>query len=193
MNCRLLYLQLRYTIGIMKVEKYVRLISFVGAGALTLAWLGAQPAFPVDDPFLDAGIRYYQKRDWRSAIYYLEQQVKKAPWDSKAMYYLALSYHSAGYRAKAKAMYQQIVDKYPGSAVFQNANLALKALNATIKKEADMAAHKANQSASGSPASSVPSSSAGVSHSTGVVNIVTTYPKATGKPGGSVARQKSGR
>lgn len=157
---------------------------------MMLACCAWQPVFSVDDPFLDAGIRYYQKRDWRSAIYYLEQQVQKAPWDSKAMYYLALSYHSAGYRSKAKAMYQQIVDKYPSSAVFQNANIALKALNATMKKEADMTARKASTPTAGG---GTVVSSSGSAHSTGVVNVVTNYPKATGKASGNVVGKKSGR
>lgn len=157
---------------------------------MALSCCAFQAAGAVDDPFLDAGIRYYQKRDWRSAIYYLEQQVKKAPWDSKAMYYLALSYHSAGYKSKAKAMYQQIVDKYPGSAVFQNANIALKALNAELKKEADTAARTANRPAAAAGVSAPPS---GGTRTTGVVNIVTNYAKASGQQGKSTGGKKSGR
>lgn len=82
---------------------------------------------------MDAGLQYYKKRDWRSATFYFEQAVKNSPWDSTAMYYLALSYHNSGFQSKAKNMYQQIVDKYPGSTVAAHAKAALQVMKASPK------------------------------------------------------------
>lgn len=104
--------------------------------SIALALFASLQCAVLADPAMDAGLGYFKKRDWRSAIYYFEIALKNSPWDSNTMYYLALSYHQAGFQSKAKAMYRQIVDKFPGSAVFPNALAALKVLDPVGAKAA---------------------------------------------------------
>lgn len=129
------------------------------------------------DQAYDAGLRYFQKRDWRSSVYYFELALKNAPWDSNAMYYLAMSYHYAGFKSKARAMYKQIVDKFPGTTVQAHARAALKSFgNAPAPtgagKETDSSTSNSGGSGSGS-SSGVNTIGSAKLRSTGVVNIAT--------------------
>jgi tetratricopeptide (TPR) repeat protein len=98
---------------------------------LSLVFSCVLPA--MSEPAMDAGLQYFKKRDWRSATFYFEQAVKNSPWDSTAMYYLALSYQQSGYPSKAKTIYTQIVDKYPRSTVAAHAKAALQTLKLASK------------------------------------------------------------
>lgn len=126
------------------------------------------------DQAYDAGLRYFQKRDWRSSVYYFELALKNAPWDSNAMYYLAMSYHYAGFKSKARDMYKQIVDKFPGTPVQGHARVALKALGTApggaAKESRGSVTHNA-QAGLTNPGVGTTSNDKG--RSTGVVNIAT--------------------
>ena len=69
---------------------------------------------------------YYYKNDFENASVLLEKAYFFNTEDSEAIYFAAVSYYNAGDKVKAKALYQYVVDTYPGTYIQSQSSLALE-------------------------------------------------------------------
>ena len=71
---------------------------------------------------------YYYKNDFENASVLLEKAYFFNEEDSEAIYFAAVSYRGAGDKIKAKALFQYVVDTYPGTYIESQSSIALKEL-----------------------------------------------------------------
>ena len=69
---------------------------------------------------------YYYKNDFENASVLLEKAYFFNEEDSEAIYFSAVSYRNAGDKIKAKALFQYVVDNYPGTYIESQSAQALK-------------------------------------------------------------------
>ncbi len=69
---------------------------------------------------------YYYKEDYENASVLLEKAYFFNEDDSEAIYFSAVSYMKAGDKIKAKALFQYVVDNYPGTYIESQSAQALK-------------------------------------------------------------------
>ena len=71
---------------------------------------------------------YYYKNDFENASVLLEKAYFFNEEDAEAIYFAAVSYRNAGDKIKAKALFQYVVDTYPGTYIESQSSIALKEL-----------------------------------------------------------------
>ena len=71
---------------------------------------------------------YYYKNDFENASVLLEKAYFFNEEDAEAIYFSAVSYRNAGDKIKAKALFQYVVDTYPGTYIESQSSEALKEL-----------------------------------------------------------------
>ncbi len=81
------------------------------------------------DQYFNAGLTYFNQRQYQKAAPYFEYALRNSPWDSNAYYYLALTYHHMGDTSRAKQMYRQVVERFGAAPAAAMAGAALKKLD----------------------------------------------------------------
>jgi clan AA aspartic protease (TIGR02281 family) len=81
------------------------------------------------DPYFDQGYKLYSQKKYHAAAPYFEQSVNNSPWDSTSLYYAALTYHQLRNLTKAKALYINLLDRFPDTPAALNATAALSVLD----------------------------------------------------------------
>lgn len=97
--------------------------------ALTLGLAACGVPAALADAYYDQGVKLYQKKDYARAAQYFEESIKNAPWESSSFYYAGLAYQSLGQWDKAKEKYRAVVEKFPGSQAYTNAEAVLKRID----------------------------------------------------------------
>src|SRR5215470_15489677 len=81
------------------------------------------------DQYFNAGVTYFNQKQYQKAVPYFEYALRNSPWDSNAYYYLALSYHYMGDTVRAKQMYRQVVERFGAQPAAALAAAALKKID----------------------------------------------------------------
>ncbi len=114
-----------------KVARFAAVLA--ASGALLMA-----PAARADEAF-DLGVKSFNGKDYSTAAKYFKKSVDSNSLNANAFYYLALSQHYMGDFANAKASYEALLSKFPGTPAANNARTALAQLTATMPKSAGSA------------------------------------------------------
>lgn len=116
----------------------------------------------------DTGMKLFKGKRYAEAARYFERASNTTPWESSPLYYCALSYHYAGDFKHAIEKYDGLVNKFPGTAAYNNAVAALKVVDPTYfqRKEKEKALETAAvHAAARAAAGASPSAAAGTSRS----------------------------
>ncbi|MBX9688846.1 MAG: retroviral-like aspartic protease family protein [Candidatus Obscuribacterales bacterium] len=103
------------------------------SGCLVLAsnylCLAKEAAKEVNSAFT-AGVSFYSQKNYRAAAQKFEESLKQSPQNADAIYYCALSHQQSNNWARAKQLFEYIVQAFPQSRVAGNAQTALSQIAA---------------------------------------------------------------
>lgn len=77
----------------------------------------------------EAGVRYYQQREYRRAADSFASAVRLDPSLGEALYYLGLSYYQLGHEEKAREVYRMVIKAYQGEPIAKTATQAIAAMD----------------------------------------------------------------
>jgi clan AA aspartic protease (TIGR02281 family) len=102
--------------------------------AVSIGALVALGAFmvPAQGSDYSEALQLYQQKNYRAAAAKFEAAMKTNPRDANAVYYCALSQQCANNRARAKQLYEYIINAFPGSKVASMAQSGLAALGGSV-------------------------------------------------------------
>ncbi|HEY9868547.1 MAG TPA: aspartyl protease family protein [Candidatus Obscuribacterales bacterium] len=103
----------------------------------------------VADNYYDEGVRVYNAGKFLDAAELFEKAAQSSPQNANALYYAAISYQQLGYTARAAALYEQIVQRFPATQVAGYARTALKALQAVTTQDGSSGAASAGADGGG--------------------------------------------
>lgn len=125
-------------------------VARVGAVLAASLALFVAPAARADEAF-DLGVKSFSGKDYSTAAKYFKKSVENNSLNANAVYYLALSQHYMGDFANAKATYEALLSKFPGTPAANNARTALAQLTATMPKSAGSASSSGRPSPAAAP------------------------------------------
>lgn len=111
------------------------------------------------DQYVEYGIQMLKQKNYKAAHKYFEQRLKLVPNDENAHYYKGLSAHYSGDKAKARKIYQFVIDNFPGSAMAKKATACIKMMDDAEERArvaAEEAAKKAEEEAAKNPGAKPP-------------------------------------
>ncbi len=101
---------------------------------LACALCGGSLAAQAAGADFNQGVAYYNQRRFAEALPYLQRAHMTDPGDSAALYYTALTFHRLGDLKSAAAVYQAVVERFPGSQAGANSEAALKRLQPPARR-----------------------------------------------------------
>jgi len=127
------------------------------AAVVMLSATSCQLAGPsaLGDAYYDQGVALYNRRDFKGASPYFDYAVRNSPSDSNAYYYCALNYQQLGDWPRAKQMYREIVQKFPGSQAYELAQSVLQKYDPDFLKKMGEQESSSPDSESSSPVATV--------------------------------------
>lgn len=137
----------------LRSARFLRSALSVFALSSALALCVAPPA-NADEAF-DLGVKSFTAKDYATAAKYFRKSVDSNSLNANAVYYLALSQHYMGDLANAKASYELLVSKFPGTPAANNARTAMAQLNVKMPKASASSSSASTASSSRSSATSL--------------------------------------
>ncbi|MBY0550568.1 MAG: tetratricopeptide repeat protein [Candidatus Obscuribacterales bacterium] len=110
----------------------------------------ASPLSTTADPY-EAGVRYYNARNYKAAAHMFETAMRLNPAHSSALYYDALCYQHLGETEHARALHHHVVNIFPTSPAAALAQQALSKMGAVVAASATKPGAGAPAAAPGTP------------------------------------------